>query len=319
MAKLGRNRVIDRYIKGIKKFHLFHTLLSRFLRVWAFVNSRHLIRKNKRFENKHLGQECVILGNGISLESLDVKLLEEKVVFACNEIFLHPEIDKLRIDYFTIMEPYYGSFLGKAYTDFFLDLYSNVDRYFGKRDVQFFFHPSLKKFLKRRRLLQHADLNFVASLSVKKDNKSFDLSKSYHYNQGGLSMMIGAATYMGFKSIQLYGLGYSFSPRQQFHFYERPKYEKASYTYDEMMTFAQEFAEEKQLYVNSVDETEDLYLPVFCRDFEDDATAAVFKELNNLAQGQGISIYNNCPSGYESPIFPTEADNEPKQVANSFN
>jgi len=61
---------------------------------WRFDKAAHQSRKRmKTFKNIHLGDSCVIIGNGPSLKTMDLKWLRDKYTFGLNRIYLmFPEL-----------------------------------------------------------------------------------------------------------------------------------------------------------------------------------------------------------------------------------
>jgi hypothetical protein len=62
---------------------------------WALKHRQRL----RQFENKHSGESCFIIGNGPSLNTMDLSVLKNVTCFGLNKIFLHPDVDKFGIDY----------------------------------------------------------------------------------------------------------------------------------------------------------------------------------------------------------------------------
>ena len=88
--------------KFINAFRLFvnHAGDAQYM-TWAF---RHM-KKLSRFENKHLGESCFIIGNGPSLNRMDLTLLKPQVCFGLNKIYLHPDFSQLDINYHVSVNP----------------------------------------------------------------------------------------------------------------------------------------------------------------------------------------------------------------------
>ena len=76
-------RIYNKYFK-IKRFidwNLFHKYRLR------------------EFENIHEGESCFIIGNGPSLNKMDLSLLSNCTCFGLNKIHMHPDVDKIKINY----------------------------------------------------------------------------------------------------------------------------------------------------------------------------------------------------------------------------
>jgi len=64
--------------------------------LWRFVERQHpayraSMRRLPRFQNKHHGQRCFIIGNGPSLKNTDLTLLKNEVTFGVNRIYMNFE------------------------------------------------------------------------------------------------------------------------------------------------------------------------------------------------------------------------------------
>jgi hypothetical protein len=59
----------------------------------------------KKFENTHKGQRCVIIGNGPSLNKMDLSFLENEICFGMNRIYLLFDKWKFRPTYYVSVNP----------------------------------------------------------------------------------------------------------------------------------------------------------------------------------------------------------------------
>ena len=71
--------------------------------------------------------------------------------------------------------------------------------------------------------------NNTYSSLVTAGDSSGNLDGIFNFGGGAFNFMIASAIYMGFNKIYLIGCGYTYSPRQEFHFYSRPSYLKSKY------------------------------------------------------------------------------------------
>ena len=68
---------------------------------WAFRHRRRL----RQFQDRHAGQACFIIGNGPSLNRMDLSLLAECSCFGLNKIFMHPQFESINLDYHVAVNP----------------------------------------------------------------------------------------------------------------------------------------------------------------------------------------------------------------------
>ena len=69
----------------------------------AFIENNY--QKLLSMRNSHKNQECYVIGNGPSLNKIDLNLLKDKITIACNSFYLkHNELDFLPT-YYTVEDP----------------------------------------------------------------------------------------------------------------------------------------------------------------------------------------------------------------------
>lgn len=68
---------------------------------WALMHRKRLAQ----FDNKHLGKACFIIGNGPSLNRMDLARIRDTYSFGLNKIYLHPQFRKINVDYHVAVNP----------------------------------------------------------------------------------------------------------------------------------------------------------------------------------------------------------------------
>jgi 6-hydroxymethylpterin diphosphokinase MptE-like len=71
-------------------------------REWLFNHHDHL----EKFKDIHRGEDCFIIGNGPSLNKMDLTLLNNHYTFGLNKIFLIFDRVDLNLDYYVASNPY---------------------------------------------------------------------------------------------------------------------------------------------------------------------------------------------------------------------
>jgi hypothetical protein len=257
-------------------------------------------KKNNKFKDRHKGDVCFILGNGISIDEINVDYLNNFHVFACNEIFYHKDFNKLRIDYYTVVEPYFGSLFGYEYKKEVTNLYAEISSNFEKKKTQMFFHLSLKSFFKKSGIVFYSNLlnYFVPPIISSNENFGSRIGGSYSA-MGALPFMVSTAKYMGFSKVFLVGCGYTYSPRMEYHFYARPIFKKTNSVLLEM----EKFAKERDLKIFRFDTIDSKVIPIFISKQKEDNSNKQFREMY-LSHKEGVfEIINVVPKSFESPIF----------------
>jgi len=183
-----------------------------------FYLAQPLIRRNRKFENRHAGQSCYVLGNGASLKGMDLARFSDRISIGCNSLFVHQDFNQLDCRYY---------FLPAAF------LFHRYRKYYGS------WQRNYMGDLYRKKVLAHSAVSFFTSLSnwvgLRADNlyythhfgsRAWDFGRAsvdghFSFMQGGIYAMIGLAFFMGFESITLVGCDYAFSPRYGSHFFEK--------------------------------------------------------------------------------------------------
>lgn len=79
-------------------FKLFEPILDALKNAgWYYTEARRL----RKFKNKHLGEDCFIIGNGPSLNKMDLGLLNDYHTFGMNKIYLIFKRSNLKLSYLT--------------------------------------------------------------------------------------------------------------------------------------------------------------------------------------------------------------------------
>lgn len=301
--------MIDDIVIILRKVPLFR-ISSKIYKILQYFYFRKERKKNIYLKNIHNGGKCYIIGNGISASVLGIEELRSSYVFACNEIFNHKKFKEMRIDYYTVMEPFYGRILGKKYVQDTLKLYTEISGAFQEKKSTLFFNASLKRFFGSNGLFENNKVNFLTPLSKSEKGAYNDLHGKFTFGEGAFNFMVASAIYMGFKEIYLIGCGYTYSPRQQFHFYSRPSYLKSKYSYEAMIQKVKKDYLKEGLKITSIEENDLSYLPVITSPFKDDSISKNQVQIREFANANSTKIVNITPGGYDSPIFESIKENE---------
>ena len=303
---MRRRWVIDDIKLALGRFHQIIKVVSLVYNYMVFILNYNNNKSNQTLKNKHRGETCFILGNGISLDQIPVEEINKHTVFACNEIFYHNQFNTLRIDYYTVIEPYYGKLFGRDYYEDTHKLYKDIDASFAEKETVFLLHSTVRKLIKyhsyqkNRTIFYLAPINkIINSLHAVKN----DMAGVFNLGFGAIGVMVGASVYMGFNNIVLLGCGYTYRPRQQHHFYARPQYNKTKHSYDEMIQMVKEFAKTHNLILMKIDENQDYYYPVFGKEDSNDSTTMNYLKIKKLSIENKVEIVNVHPEGFDSTIF----------------
>jgi hypothetical protein len=208
----------------------------------------------------------------------------------------------MKLNFYTIIEPFYSFRRDKNYIEDINKLYSETYEFFKNHDTVFFFHASLKKYFKKKHFFLDKDIYFLLGdkYNLNKHSLAYDITKGISFTGGAVFTMIALSAYMGFKEIYLLGCGYTYSPIQLYHFYNRPKISK-KHTKSEINNRIEKFIQENDgLKLFGIEEDDEFIYPLFVTD---SPVNHFHFELKKYFEGKGIKIYNVVPEGFESPIY----------------
>jgi tetratricopeptide (TPR) repeat protein len=146
--------------------------------------------KIRQFHNKHLGERCVIIGNGPSLNEMDLSFLKDEICFGTNKIFLGFERWNFSPTYYVAVNPHV--------IEQSVDQIRNIScpKFIGNRGVSFF-DPS-------------DDLIFIKTFPSPEE--AFSKSPDVGLNEGSTVTYVAMqlAYYMGFSEVILIGVDHHF-------------------------------------------------------------------------------------------------------------
>lgn len=239
-------------------------------------------KKNKDLKDLYKNQRCFILGNGVSLNEIDISKLADEWTFGCGCLYLHKDIGKLNLKFFVATYAVRESSRGNVGR--YLDHFSTIEKTFSNPETIFFVRAINKELFQRHNILRRRRVYYLkpkqplpAEQAVK---EPIDLTKRSGLLPGSMSSMLTTAVYMGFKEIYLCGCGYTYEPQQVYHFYD----------YDPVLTAADRIQDP------SVDPR-----PFFPLSIPEGKRKEM---INEFAEKEGLEVYRSWPEGsYEKVIF----------------
>jgi hypothetical protein len=146
------------------------------------------------FRNKHSGERCFIIGNGPSLNRMDLSLLKDCTCFGLNKIYMIFERAGLKIDYHVAVNP--------------LVIQQGADD-FAKIGC-----PSFLAYHASRGVVDDfADANYLMTSSYRPAPYTFtpDITFPLHEGYTVTYVAMQIAFYMGFSEVYLIGVDHNFS------------------------------------------------------------------------------------------------------------
>lgn len=180
--------------------------------------------KNFKLEDRHLGEQCYIFGDGVSIQNYDLHNFNDKIGIACNHFPFHKDFKKTNVKYAILCEPFY-----------FMPFFDSIIK---KRKVKPISSLNPISFHYRKIVRTNPGISFFINLSnylffrgrnifylykniLAKKNKPYYLCKEFDCDKGVLRRAISLAVYLGFKTIYLVGCDYLMNPSKYGHWYEK--------------------------------------------------------------------------------------------------
>ena len=195
--------------------NILRNIAKRLLR----SSSSRLLNRVGSFKNRHKGESCYIIGDGISIKYFDLKSLPSKITIACNYSIFHNEINSLNLKYAISYAPFFHkAFLG-GYSKEQIEILKLTSKLTKQKidelsEVDFFSHVTNFPFLRRKNcyyLMDHIPLGLDDAIHEINNFKNV------------IESSIVLAIYMGFDDINLLGFDYLHDPSTSHHWYEKGK------------------------------------------------------------------------------------------------
>jgi len=157
---------------------------------WYFGHSKEL----SRFKNIHRGKECFIIGNGPSINQIDLSLLKKYHTFGLNKIFLIFDRIDLNLSYHVAVNPHV------------------IQQ--SSKEIESLPCPSFLSFKSGHQTVRHLDHIYFL---VTSDGFDFsdDLLRVIHEGRTVTYVAMQLAYFMGFSKVFLIGIDHSFKCKGQ--------------------------------------------------------------------------------------------------------
>jgi hypothetical protein len=232
-------------------------------------SERETLIKNMQFRGKYDGQRCFVIGNGPSLNQIDLSRIMKDVAIAMNRFDRHPMVGTWQPNFLCMLDPA-SSFVKPEILNEMKSAFMGV----LPRDG-FFFHISNKQNIESFGVRDHRAFYVKTNLDIK---SLINIERDWELTEpvpGGWSTSVLAimlAMYIGCKEIYLVGMDHNWLADKTYctHFYQYQEEEHQSYR--EMMEYA---------------------LKVF----------KGYEVIKRYADSRGVHIWNATPGSYLD-VFP---------------
>lgn len=195
--------VKNMYYRFLHKIYKFKFFVAKHFthRDWKVA-----LNKNKALEGIHNGKRCFILGNGPSLKTEDLKLLENEFVFSVNQIARHEDFEYIKPNYHFWADPNFFNIDESKPEDLeLLEIMKKVNT--SDNIPRCFFPIEQKNFVEKFGLDKTLDVNYFASAMFFYEgyNGKIDYTDFVLGFGTVVQWCITMAIYMGFSEIYLLG------------------------------------------------------------------------------------------------------------------
>lgn len=295
------------------------TALRRALGAFEYLRLSHLLRQNEELRNRHIGEKAFLFATGKSMLGMDLSKFNGQVTIGCNEIFRHPSFPSLQLKYYVAGVPFrsWRQISSRFTHEHHHQYFSAINEAFCDRDTVHLYHATLLRYLKNRTLLSNAPRYYYLRKGAldSSESQAVDLTRPITFADGGLTLMIALAMFMGCKEIYLFGCGYTYAPVQAFHFYNCMRC-PTGLTESEMDVAMNAFrlshpeTDFRGTNTNIVTLGGDELMVDFSYypDKHLESGGGFYRThriIRSFAESNGVRILNVVPSGYSSPVYET--------------
>lgn len=177
-------------------------------------NRRMIVKDNSKFKDVNNGKRCFILGNGPSVNTIDLEILKNEDVIVMSNFYLHKDYNKINPKYHVIVKVYDNLIPLEDQIKWYKDMEVNV------KCEAIFFNTDQYDILKKKNLFNKFNLNFISTAN--RINRKFDISKITKHHRTGPLSCLEIAIYMGYTEIYLLGIELdTFCSKEYKYFFNR--------------------------------------------------------------------------------------------------
>lgn len=197
---MSKMRTLYEKVKNIQGYISFYKMILK------SSDAKKLLSENKKFKNIHKGERCFILGNGPSLKTEDLSVLENEYVFSVNQFSRNPYLEKVKPQYHFWADANFFNIDPKNSGDMeLIEVMKNINTKDNK--PRCFFPLQQKDFVKKFKLDEELKINyFYSSIRMYEGyKKDIDYTSTTPAFSTVVQWCISMAVYMGFSEIYILG------------------------------------------------------------------------------------------------------------------
>jgi hypothetical protein len=241
--------------------------------------SKPILGRGNQFYGRHKGEACYILGDGISVKSMNLASFSNNLSIALNYIPLHKDFSSLNCPYYVVPAPYlFSPYFGyskpmRRHLNIMAKIIKEV--VISRQEMRHFISLSNYPFVRAQNVFY-----LFQKISDSRLNTDF-ISNQINCFSGALRSSICLAIYMGFDQIKLVGCDYTHTPSKSRHWYEAGEGNNINQT-----GYEKDFFEIAKQFIDittiTLDSTSEFIDAVTYKDYT--GIEPVFRENNELSE-----------------------------------
>ena len=331
-------KTTSRLRRAVGKLPWAKDVLRPAYHLWQRTRYGHLTRKNTEMKGKYNRHRCFILLSGPSLSAIDLLELRSEYTLGGGLVYRHRDFREMGAAFYCELEPIANLYSKLMFLEVHLpiqgylvtpsnlesvvadrtairahvpaadidlipdDHYRALEYSCSRREAIFFLNAQSSRFIRRHHLFENRKVYYIRGSGAPMElagKQSNDIAGEFTFKDGSVFSTIAIAIYLGFKEIYLCGAGYTYAPKQQFHFYDEPIFSK-DFSPIKAKEAIRRYARSRGVEVRCVHEVEAGYVPECVQHLPVDQRHVLLKRF---AEDCGVHIFNVVPPGYESPVY----------------
>jgi hypothetical protein len=185
------------------------------------------LKKNIIIKDRYKGNRCFVVGNGSSLNEMNLKLLKNEYTYVVNNFLRHKDLNYIAPTFYSEIGPLNEIITLPSDHPYNIDpYYRRIDEVLKPLNTILFFRSDFKKFIEDNNLFLGKEIFYLQSDSCNVFNTTEledDISKPNSFMNGVIFSAICNCAYMGFKDIFFIGNDCDYyRKRSEGHFYKNP-------------------------------------------------------------------------------------------------
>lgn len=191
--------------------------------VWVILNPKRFIvivrdlgrvqkilDRNRELKDRFKGKRCFVVGNGSSLNKMNLKVLKKEYTFVVNNFIVHKDFSIIKPKFYMCIEPI-ESILTLPINDYYHpdNFYRLIEKTVKKTGTTLFFLVSSQQYINDKSLFKSNNKYYlnpgVSILAADKFGYEDDITKRISFCDSVIPAAICTAAYMGFNEIYLIG------------------------------------------------------------------------------------------------------------------